>query len=112
MKKRKARFYDKPGWLTYGLLGAFFLGAVFPLWWSFVMASRQASDINAVPPVVIPGPNFLENVVKAFQTDRLRQGAHQLDHHLGHHRRRRRVLLDARRLRVREAPLPRAATRS
>ncbi len=68
VKKRKARFYDKPGWLTYGLLGAFFLGAVFPLWWSFVMASRQASDINAVPPVVIPGPNFLENVVKAFQT--------------------------------------------
>ena len=68
VKKRKARFYDKPGWLTYGLLAAFFLGAVFPLWWSFVMASRQASDINAVPPVVIPGPNFLENVVKAFQT--------------------------------------------
>lgn len=68
VKKRKARFYDKPGWLTYGLLGAFFLGAVFPLWWSFVMASRQASDINAVPPVIIPGPNFLENVVKAFQT--------------------------------------------
>jgi len=68
VKKRKARFYDKPGWLTYGLLAAFFLGAVFPLWWSFVMASRQASDINAVPPVVIPGPNFLENVVKAFET--------------------------------------------
>jgi len=68
VKKRKARFYDKPGWLTYGLLGAFFLGAVFPLWWSFVMASRQASDINAVPPVIIPGPNFLTNVVKAFQT--------------------------------------------
>ena len=68
VNKRKARFYDKPGWLTYGLLAAFFLGAVFPLWWSFVMASRQASDINAVPPVVIPGPNFLENVVKAFET--------------------------------------------
>jgi len=68
ISKRKARFYDKPGWLTYGLLAAFFLGAVFPLWWSFVMASRQASDINAVPPVVIPGPNFLENVVKAFET--------------------------------------------
>lgn len=68
LKKRKARFYDKPGWLTYGLLSAFFLGAVFPLWWSFVMGSRQASDINAVPPVVIPGPNFLTNVVKVFET--------------------------------------------
>lgn len=68
LKKRKARFYDKPGWLTYGLLGAFFLGAVFPLWWSFVMGTRQASDINAVPPVVIPGPNFITNLVKVFET--------------------------------------------
>ncbi len=67
-RNRKSKFYDRPGWLTYGLLSAFFLGAVFPLWWSFVMGSRQASDINAVPPVVIPGPNFLTNLVKVFQT--------------------------------------------
>jgi cellobiose transport system permease protein len=67
-RKRRAKFYDKPGWLTYGLLTAFFLGAAFPLWWSFVMGSRQASDINAVPPVVVPGPNFLENAIKVFQT--------------------------------------------
>ena len=67
-RTRKSKFYDRPGWLTYGLLSAFFLGAVFPLWWSFVMGSRQASDINAVPPVVIPGPNFITNLVKVFQT--------------------------------------------
>lgn len=67
-RKRKSRFYDRPGWLTYALLGAFFVAAVFPLWWSFVMASRQASDINAVPPVVIPGPNFLSNTLKVFAT--------------------------------------------
>jgi cellobiose transport system permease protein len=67
-RQRRAKFYDRPGWLTYGLLTAFFLGAAFPLWWSFVMGSRQASDINAVPPVMIPGPNFIENVMKAFAT--------------------------------------------
>ncbi|QNO37380.1 carbohydrate ABC transporter permease [Protaetiibacter sp. SSC-01] len=67
-RRRKARFYDRPGWLSYALLVVFFIAAVFPLWWSFVMASRQASDINAVPPVVIPGPNFIENVLKAFAT--------------------------------------------
>ncbi len=67
-RRRKARFYDRPGWLSYTFLGIFFIAAVFPLWWSFVMASRQASDINAVPPVVIPGPNFIENVMKAFAT--------------------------------------------
>lgn len=67
-RRNKARFYDRPGWFSYALLGVFFLAAVFPLWWSFVMASRQASDINAVPPVVIPGPNFFTNVMKAFAT--------------------------------------------
>jgi len=67
-RRNKARFYDRPGWFSYALLGVFFLAAVFPLWWSFVMASRQASDINAVPPVVIPGPNFFANVMKAFAT--------------------------------------------
>jgi len=67
-RARKSRFYDRPGWLTYGLLSAFLLGAAFPLWWSFVMGSRTANDINAVPPVVIPGPNFLDNVAKAFST--------------------------------------------
>lgn len=67
-RRRKARFYDRPGWFTYALLGVFFVAAVFPLWWSFVMASRQASDINAVPPVMIPGPNFVTNVMKAFDT--------------------------------------------
>jgi cellobiose transport system permease protein len=67
-KGRRVRLYDRPGFLTYGLLAAFFLGGAFPLWWSFVMGSRQASDINAVPPVVIPGPNFFANVAKAFET--------------------------------------------
>lgn len=67
-RRRKARFYDRPGWVSYALLGVFFVAAVFPLWWSFVMASRQASDINAVPPVVVPGPNFFTNVLKAFET--------------------------------------------
>jgi cellobiose transport system permease protein len=66
--QRKARFYDRPGWLTYALLGLFFVVAVIPLWWSFVMGSRQASDINAVPPVLIPGPNFFTNMMKVFAT--------------------------------------------
>lgn len=67
-KRRKRKAYDRPGFFTYALLSAFFLGAVFPLWWSFVIGSRQASDINLVPPAVIPGPNFLENAAKVFAT--------------------------------------------
>ena len=67
-KARRRRSYDRPGFLTYGLLAAFFIGSVFPLWWTFVIGSRQASDINLVPVAVVPGPNFWMNVVKVFET--------------------------------------------
>jgi len=65
---KKARAYDRPGPFSYALLIALFTGAAFPLWWSFVIGSRQASDINLVPVALVPGPNFLTNVAKAFET--------------------------------------------
>ncbi len=37
-----------PGFLSYALLIALFAGSALPLWWSFVIGSRQASDINLV----------------------------------------------------------------
>src|SRR5690606_22044313 len=67
-QRRRQKMYDRPGFLTYALLFAFFVGSVFPLWWTFVIGSRQSSDINLVPPAVIPGPNFVDNVVRVFQT--------------------------------------------
>ena len=65
---RRRRAYERPGMLTYALLTAFFAGSAFPLWWSFVIASRQSSDTNLVPPAVLPGPNFLANAAKVFDT--------------------------------------------
>jgi cellobiose transport system permease protein len=65
---RRRATYERPGLLTYGLLFAFFAGASFPLWWSFVIGSRQSSDTNLVPPAVLPGPNFLANAVEVFTT--------------------------------------------
>jgi cellobiose transport system permease protein len=41
--RRKAKFFGidkRPGWLTYSLLGVFFLCSAYPLWWSFVMGTR------------------------------------------------------------------------
>ena len=67
-KVRRRATYEAPGFLTYGLLFAFFAGAAFPLWWSFVIGSRQSSDTNLVPPAVLPGPNFLENAFEVFAT--------------------------------------------
>ena len=60
--------FNRPGWRSYTLLTIIFAFSVFPLWWTFVIASRQASDINLVPPALIPGPNFLANAQKAFET--------------------------------------------
>ncbi|HEX5859560.1 MAG TPA: carbohydrate ABC transporter permease [Microbacterium sp.] len=65
---RKPRNHEGPGVLTYSILIAFFLVSAVPLWWSFVIASRQSSDTNLVPPAVLPGPNFLENAIKVFET--------------------------------------------
>ncbi|MGO2519140.1 MAG: carbohydrate ABC transporter permease [Microbacterium sp.] len=67
-RAKRGRVYERPGVLTYALLAAFFVGSAFPLWWSFVIASRQSSDTNVVPPVAIPGPNFLGNAAKVFET--------------------------------------------
>ena len=30
---------SRPGFLTYGLLAAFIIGSVYPMWWSVVVAS-------------------------------------------------------------------------
>jgi cellobiose transport system permease protein len=65
-KRKKA--YERPGMLSYALLAAFFAGSAFPLWWSFVIGSRQSSDTNLVPPAILPGPNFLDKAAEVFAT--------------------------------------------
>jgi len=67
-RARRAKNHEAPGILTYSILIAFFVVSAFPLWWSFVIASRQSSDTNLVPPAVLPGGNFLENVQEVFAT--------------------------------------------
>jgi cellobiose transport system permease protein len=55
---------------TYALLAFVVAISVFPLYWSFVAASRDNSDINRVPPSLLPGGNLLTNLRNAFtETD-------------------------------------------
>ena len=42
---------------TYVLLGFVVAISVFPLYWSFVAASRDNSDISRMPPSLLPGGN-------------------------------------------------------
>ena len=67
-QSKRRKVYEAPGFLTYALLFAFFAGSAFPLWWSFVIGSRQSSDTNLVPPTIVPGGNFLTNAAKVFET--------------------------------------------
>jgi len=56
---------SRPGFLTYGLLTAFIIGSVYPLWWSFVVASGTNATRSETLPL-IPGGNFLTNAAKVF----------------------------------------------
>jgi cellobiose transport system permease protein len=50
----------------YLLLGVIVVLSVFPLYWSFVGASRDNASISKVPPTLVPGGNLLSNLSKAF----------------------------------------------
>lgn len=56
---------SRPGFLTYGLLTAFVIGSVYPLWWSFVVGSGTNATRGETFPL-IPGGNFLTNAARVF----------------------------------------------
>jgi cellobiose transport system permease protein len=49
------------GWITYSVLTLVFLLSIFPFFWTIVAASTSNTEINKVPPNLIPGPNLLKN---------------------------------------------------
>jgi cellobiose transport system permease protein len=59
---RRARFW------VYGLLIAFLLGSAFPLYWSFLVASRDPSMLTEAVPPLVPGGNFFRNAARVFDT--------------------------------------------
>jgi len=56
---------SRPGFLTYGLLAAFIIGSVYPLWWSLVVASGTNATRGETLPM-IPGGNFFANAAKVL----------------------------------------------
>jgi cellobiose transport system permease protein len=62
-----------PGWFTYVVLAAAVVLSVFPFYWMFVVASNDNSVVAAVPPVLVPGPNFadrINTILSQFPFDR------------------------------------------
>lgn len=58
----------KAGPATYVVLGLVTLLSVFPLYWTFIAASRPNSDINRIPPPLLPGRSLVANIREAMQT--------------------------------------------
>ncbi|MCO1578840.1 carbohydrate ABC transporter permease [Crossiella sp. SN42] len=58
----------RPGFLVYGLLSAVLLASVFPLYFSFVVASKDNSAIGDKVPPLIPGGNLFANIARVFDT--------------------------------------------
>jgi cellobiose transport system permease protein len=58
----------RPGPLVHGMLVAALAASVFPLYWSFVVATRDNSAIGETTPVLLPGGNLLENLRAVFDT--------------------------------------------
>ncbi|MDX3663758.1 carbohydrate ABC transporter permease [Streptomyces sp. ID05-26A] len=58
----------RPGFITYGLLLSIGAASIFPLYWSFVIASRDNSAIAEKTPVLVPGGNLLANIGRVFDT--------------------------------------------
>jgi cellobiose transport system permease protein len=65
-RSRRARSYRRGGPWTYVFLLLLTAFSVFPLYWSFVVASHDNSALGAYPPVLTPGGNFRENVDRLF----------------------------------------------
>ena len=61
-------FTDRPGKLVYGLLAAVILGGMFPLWWSFLIASHDSTVLARDPFPLVPGGNFVRNAATVIDT--------------------------------------------
>ncbi|WP_372727621.1 carbohydrate ABC transporter permease [Nocardioides sp.] len=58
----------RPGFVVYGLLIAFALGSMFPLYWSFLVGSHTSEVMNSKLPPLLPGGHFIDNAQRVFSS--------------------------------------------
>ena len=93
----------RPGFLVYGLLTAFVLGSCAPLYWSFLVGSHSREVLTKRVPPLLPGGHFWDNAQRAFDAVPFWKALGNSLIVSGDRRDLGRVLLDAGRLRLRQA---------
>jgi cellobiose transport system permease protein len=58
----------RAGWIVHALLVGIAAVSVFPLYWSFVVASQDGSAIAERTPPLVPGGNLVANLERVFDT--------------------------------------------
>ncbi len=66
--RRVSRRLGSAGPLTYLVLIVVAIGSLFPLYWSFVVASHDNSAVSAYPPVLTPGGELWHNLGRLFNS--------------------------------------------
>jgi cellobiose transport system permease protein len=67
-RRHVSRRFQSAGLATYLLLLLVAAASVFPLYWSFVVASHDNSAVSAYPPVLTPGRELWHNVTRLFDS--------------------------------------------
>ncbi|MFD3516444.1 carbohydrate ABC transporter permease [Streptomyces sp. NPDC058657] len=66
MLRPRAGRQHHAGPLAYILLGITAIVSIFPLYWTMVAASTDNTRVSQTPPPLLPGPNLLSNLARAW----------------------------------------------
>jgi cellobiose transport system permease protein len=64
--RRRGRSQAGAGWLTYTILTVTTLLFVAPFYYMLVAASRPMSEMNTIPPPLVPGGDLFDNIATAI----------------------------------------------
>jgi len=67
-RRERRRRLRRAGPFSYVLLTLVALASIFPLYWSFVVASQSNSAVSAYPPVLTPGTHLWQNISRLFNS--------------------------------------------
>jgi cellobiose transport system permease protein len=68
LRRVKRRHLRRAGPMSYVLLALVAIVSIFPLYWSFVVASHDNAAVAAYPPVLTPGHQLWHNISRLFNS--------------------------------------------